>query len=195
MPNPITHNLTHLTEFKGRQTRSQFWPWAACVVGGVMLVWFVVGGSIIGATISKMMAYAEAHPDQATVVSSGGSTSIHITGSHPELVPDFGALFWVMGGIVVVTVALLAAAVARRLHDRGRSALWGLAPLPFLAFALIAMPIMMRQFGITGADPDLRLFSAIFFNNVIYLAVLLTLIIQLSGAGQPEANRFGPPVG
>jgi uncharacterized membrane protein YhaH (DUF805 family) len=122
----------------------------------------------------------------------GGSTSIEIEGYHPEFVPDFGVLFWILGGIVAVTVVLLAAAVARRLHDRGRSAFWGLAPLPFLAFGLTVMPMMMSEVVIGVGEPDMRLFFAIFLNNICYLAVLLTLIIQLSGAGQPEAKTPRP---
>jgi uncharacterized membrane protein YhaH (DUF805 family) len=189
----IQHNLGRLANFSGRDTRSQFWPWAGCVVGGVALVWFVAAGSVMATAVSKMTAFAEAHPEQATVTSVGGSTSIEIEGYHPEFVPDFGVLFWILGGIVAVTVVLLAAAVARRLHDRGRSAFWGLAPLPFLAFGLTVMPMMMSEVVIGVGEPDMRLFFAIFLNNICYLAVLLTLIIQLSGAGQPEANRFGPP--
>ena len=192
MPNPITHNLSRLTNFKGRDTRGQFWPWAACVVGGIILIWFVAVGSVVGGMVSQMTAYSEAHPDQATVTTADGSTSIAIEGSHPEFIPDFGVLFWILGGMVIAAVVLLAAAVARRLHDRGRSAFWGLAPLPFLTFGLVAVPAVMNEIT-TGVEPDMRLFFAIFLNNICYLAVLLTLIIQLSGAGQPEANRFGPP--
>lgn len=191
----LKHNLTRLADFKGRDTRSQFWPWTGCVMASVMAVWFVAVGSVMTATMGRMQAYAEAHPEQATVTTVGRNTSIVIEGSPPGLVPDFSGLFGVMGGIVVAVVVLLAAAVARRLHDRGRSAFWGLAPLPFLAFGLIAMHRMMGQFTVGAGEPDGTLFTAIFLNNIVYLAVLLTLIIQLSGAGRAEPNRFGPPVG
>ncbi len=191
----VRHNLSRLTDFKGRETRGQFWPWAGCVFVGVFVVWSVAVGSVIGGTISKMAAWAEAHPEQATVTTVGGSTSIVIQGSHPEFAPDFSTLFWDLGGMIVLIVVLLAAAVARRLHDCGRSGLWGLAPLPFLAFGLTVMSIMMGHPGTAADGPDMRLFFAIGLNNIVYLGVLLTLIIQLSRAGSREANRFGPPVG
>lgn len=188
----IRHNISRLTDFTGRDTRSQFWPWAGCVIGGFILVWFVAMTTTMSTLFGKMQAFADAHPDQATVVSGPGSYSVSIEGSHPEFVPDLGGLMLIFGGLVVVIVLLLAASVARRLHDRGRSALWGLAPLPFLVFGLIGFQVVMREVT-TGVEPNMVLFFGIFLNNICYLAVLLTLIIQLSGAGQPEANRFGPP--
>ncbi|NBW06700.1 MAG: DUF805 domain-containing protein [Caulobacteraceae bacterium] len=191
----IKHNLSRLTDFKGRETRGQFWPWVACVFAGFCAAWFVAMATVMATTFGKMQAWAEAHPEQAIVTSEGGSTSVYISGSAPGVVPDFGLLLLVLGGLVVVIVALLAAAVTRRLHDCSRSAFWGLAPLPFLAFGLTAMNVMMRQTIYGPGEPDMALFGAIGLNNIVYLGVLLTLIIQLSRAGSPQANRFGPPVG
>jgi len=189
----LKHNLVRLTDFDGRETRGQFWPWVGCVFALAFIGYGIVFGSMMKATVSKMQRFATDHPDQATVVSSPGSYSISIEGSHPELMPQFGSLFPLVGGLIVVLVVLLAAAVSRRLHDRGRSALWGLSPLPFVAFAMVGMNVLFGQLG-SGTEPDIRLFFAIFLNNMFYLAVLLALVIQLSGAGSPEVNRFGPPV-
>ena len=194
MPNPITHNLTRLTEFRGRDTRSQFWPWAACVVGGAFALWMATVALMISSTIAKVRAFTAAHPEQVEITTFAGTTSVQIHGDHPALTPDFAVMGWAIGAIAIVAVGLLAAAVARRLHDRGRSAFWGLAPLPFLAFGLVGVQVVMREIT-TDVEPNMTLFLAIFLNNIVYLGVLLTLIIQLSGAGSREANRFGPPVG
>ena len=189
----LKHNATRLLDFSGRETRGQFWPWVACVFIVTFIGYGAVFGSVMAGTIGKMQAFAETNPDQATVVSTPGSYSISIEGSHPELMPDFGLMFSMMGGMVAVLVVLLAAAVARRLHDRGRSALWGLAPLPFIGFAMFGMSALFVQMD-SGGEPNIGLFFAIFLNNMVYLAVLLTLVIQLAGAGRAEVNRFGPPV-
>jgi uncharacterized membrane protein YhaH (DUF805 family) len=189
----LKHNATRLIDFNGRETRAQFWPWAGCVFVVAFLGYGAVVGSMMAGTIGGMQAFAEANPDHATVVSTPGSYSVSIEGAHPELLPDVGLILTMVGALVAVLVVLLAAAVARRLHDRGRSAFWGLAPLPFIGFALFGMSVLFGQFE-SGGEPDIGLFFAIFFNNLIYLAVLATLVIQLAGAGKAEANRFGPPV-
>lgn len=191
----VKHNLTRLTVFKGRETRGQFWPWAGAVLGSAFVVWFATVALMISGAVAKVQAFAAAHPEQAQVITVGGSTSIEIKGDHPELTPDFSMGGWIMGAIGLVVVVLIAAAVSRRLHDCGRSAFWALAPLPFLAFGLNAFQVMMHQVNAGSGEPDMLLFAAIGLNNLVYLGVLLTLIIQLSGAGAREANRFGPPVG
>ena len=189
----LKYNATRLLNFSGRESRVLFWPWAGCVFVVAFIGYGAVVGSMMAGTIGKMQAFAEANPDQATVVSTPGSYSVSIEGSQPELMPDFGLIIPMVGAMVAFIVLLLGAAVARRLHDRGRSAFWGLAPLPFIGFALFGMSVLFGQFE-SGGEPNIGLFLAIFLNNMVYLAVLATLVIQLAGASRPEADRFGPPV-
>jgi uncharacterized membrane protein YhaH (DUF805 family) len=138
-------------------------------------------------TFEKMQRFAIEHPDQSTVNQGPGSYSISIEGSHPELMPDFGALFGGMAMVITAMVVLLAAAVARRLHDSGRSGVWGLMPLPFLAFGFIAMPAIFNS-----QEPEMNLFFGLFFNNFIYLVTLTVLVVFLASAGKDSENRFGP---
>lgn len=63
-------------------------------------------------------------------------------------------------------------------------------PVPFLAFASFAFPIMMADF-MTTESPDLRLFFAIAANNMLYLIALASLVIMLCLPGTGGANRFG----
>ena len=145
----------------------------------------------LSASMERMQRFAEEHPDQATIERGPGSYSITIHGHHPELMPDFGRM---MGLIVVgfaVIIFLLAAAVVRRLHDRGKSGAWGLMPIPFLVFASVAMPKLFNQVG-QGDAPDMSLFFAIFINNMLYLASLAFLIVLLAGASAKGENRYGP---
>ncbi|EGF90575.1 hypothetical protein ABI_36000 [Asticcacaulis biprosthecium C19] len=92
-----------------------------------------------------------------------------------------------MAIVFIFAISLLAAAVARRLHDRGKSGAWGLMPLPFITFASVMMPTVFAQ-----TFADMGLFFTMFINNVLYIAALVFLVILLAGAGSEGENRFGP---
>jgi uncharacterized membrane protein YhaH (DUF805 family) len=136
-----------------------------------------------------MQRFAAEHPESATVESGPGHYSITIQGYHPELMPDVAPVMVGIAAMTAITVLLLAAAVARRLHDRGRTGLIGLLPLPFLAYACV---VMQRFFASSRSDgPDMLLFLSLFLNNLLYLGALLFLVVQLAGRGTVGANRFG----
>jgi len=186
----IGYNLTNLLTFKGRATRFQFWPYAVFVffvaIAGVVAIMMPE----MAASMERMHQFAAEHPDQVTVRQSPGSYSITVHGNHPELAPDFSGMLTRMFLCFAVIVVLLAAAVARRLHDRGKSALWGLMPVPFIAFACFAMTTLFNQFG--EGEPDMALFMALFVNNLLYLGALIYLIVLLCGASTKGENKYGP---
>ncbi|MDB5679567.1 MAG: hypothetical protein JWM94_2569 [Sphingomonas bacterium] len=106
----------------------------------------------------------------------------------------------VMGVISLTVIVLLAAAVARRLHDSGRSGWWGI-PAPL--FLMSGMAMMARMFTAIQADTQTPgatdamsgmppLFGPILLNNLAYLASLLMLVILCCMASQPGDNRYGP---
>jgi len=141
-----------LTQVSGRETRTEFWPWAGAVVGLTM----VVMTSGMAMSLNAMFGAV----------------------NDPSSVPDFSGVFISMGVAIAFATALLAAAVARRLRDAGWSPLWGLGPLPFAAFSAITFPRMMMNFGF-DPEPDMDLFMAVFISNGLYNAALLFLIILL----------------
>src|SRR3954471_10700633 len=164
----IRHNLANLLRFSGRESRALFWPYAIMIVLLDVAAMVLLMGPAMADSMARMQRFAAEHPDQATVESGPGHYSITIHGNHPELMPDMSPLFSGFAVMIVATVALLAAAAARRLHDRDRRGAWGLMPLPFLAFATIMMPRVFASFGSEGAE-DIGLFFALFFNNLLYL--------------------------
>ena len=182
----VRYNLKNLTKFSGRETRATFWPYVGFLIGLAMIGMMAVMLPAMVKTFGKMQQFAQTHPDQATIESGPGNYSISIQGNHPELLPDMGAFITGNAAMCVVVVCLLAAAVARRLHDRGKSGAWGLLPIPFLSFGLVMMPKIFNQ-----SPPDMTLFFTIFFNNMIYLAALIRLIILLAGQGTAAENRHG----
>jgi len=182
----IQHNLTRLTDFRGRQTRSQFWPYFAIVVVLIFAALFSVMIPEMRASMERMQRFAVEHPELATIERGPTTYSISIEGYHPELMPDTSSIFVPLAAIVVAAVLLLASAVVRRLHDRGKSGAWALAPVFFLGVALSAMPVLFTQ-----DPPNLALFVALIFNNVLYLASLVWLLVLLAGASVEGAGRFG----
>lgn len=187
----VGYGLVNVVNFSGRTRRAKFWPYVAFVI----FLSFAGMGAIMlpemSARMERMQRFAEEHPDQATVERGPGSYSITIHGHHPELVSDFSrSMSLIVVGFVAI-ILLLAAAVVRRLHDRGKSGAWGVMPIPFIVFASAAMPTLFNQFSEGGA-PDLGLFFALFFNNMLYLASIVYLIVMLSGASTKGENRYGP---
>jgi|SRR5579859_3207594 len=166
MQNPIVRGFGSLLRFSGRDTRSEFWPYAAAAVA----LYLVVGWAVL---IPIMLPAFEASSE-----------------------PQVGTFLKMVGYFLLASVlmfaalvGILAAAVARRLHDSGRSAFWGLLPLPFVAYGGTVFVRLVSQFG-TG-EPDMRLFLSGFISNALYLVALAWLIVLLALRSAPGPNRFG----
>jgi uncharacterized membrane protein YhaH (DUF805 family) len=111
-----------------------------------------------------------------------------------ELMPDMTPIFAVMRIGMGTIILLLAAAVARRLHDRGRRGWWGLPPVVFASVAMTVFPRLVQSFSEgTATSAALTLFGLLFANNALYLGSLALLIVLLTGESEPSENRFGPP--
>jgi uncharacterized membrane protein YhaH (DUF805 family) len=190
----IRSGFTGLVRFSGRDPARRFWPYAGVVIGLVVAGMATVMAPVMNQSFERMQRFAVEHPDQATVTQGPGSYAIEIQGNHPELMPDMTPFFAVLRISVVVAVLLLAAAVTRRLHDRGRRGWWGLPPVVFLVGGLALFPRLFQSMLSGAASPDsMKLFGLMFANNLLYLGSLGLLIFLLAGASQPTANRFGPP--
>ena len=194
----IKRAFSNLTRFSGRDSRSQFWPFAIGLFLVQNFIAFVGIVPVFFSTFGNIKEFAAQHPDQAVVTSGPGYRNVAVEGYHPELMPDMTPFIWFCGLSGLVMVALLAAAVARRLHDTGRSGIWGILPLPFLGFGMFSFYRIFSSFSITGndekIDEELASFILLMFaNNVIYLILLLILVVFLVLPGQRDDNRFGPP--
>jgi len=85
-------------------------------------------------------------------------------------------------------IFLIAAAVARRLHDRDRSGLWGLLPIPFVAVGIVNLPLAGDV--MTGQPLNVLETTSLSLGYGYWIA-LLVLIVMLVGKGDEGANRFG----
>ena len=178
----LLEHFKRLFDFSGHEDRASFWPYAAVAFVITMLVGMAVFVPMMSHAMQAMQQYAAQHPDQATVTSGPGQYSISIQGNHPEFMPT-GTLVLFLAVSFGLAILLYAAAVVRRLHDRGKSGLWGLMPLPFIIYSSIQMPRMFGSVG-TGAQPDMVLFFSIFFSNLLYIVTLIWLIVLLAGPSE-----------
>lgn len=190
MMNAILNGFRRLADFRGRDRRGQFWPYALTVVA-VSFIGLWLGMIPAMTTIFEhASAVAATNPEAATVVSGPGHYSVEI---HDQAyMPDMGPFFLVLRIGVAAIVVLLAAAVTRRLHDTGRAGYWGLPPVIFLTVGLTAFPIVMAKFMAEDGS-GMSLFLLLFLNNMLYIASLIGLIILLSLDSKTTANRYGPP--
>ncbi len=182
-----------LLKFSGREARKPFWLWAAFNMGLQFAATFAVILPIMFDMFQGIERFAEAHPDQVTRTYGPGNYSVQVHGYHPELIPDFSAMFMGLGAMLLVNILLLAAAIVRRLHDCNRTGTWAILPLPFLATGFVMMPRMFAGISSSRGEPDISQFFMLFFNNLIYLATLGVLIVLCAQPGTSGENRFGPP--
>lgn len=192
MANPVLHGLRNLARFEGRDRQGMFWPYAGLVLAlAVVLGGVAIAGAVSG-FIADMNAFAAAHPEATTVTSGPGSYSMTVDGSHPDApAMDVTLFFTCWRVIVLATVVLLAAAVTRRLHDTGRSALLALAPLPFLATGLIFLPGLVERMT-EAPEANIIPFVLVSLNNLVSLVALVTLLFLLIGSSTEGPNRHGP---
>lgn len=191
MANPIIRGFSKLTQFAGRDTRGEFWPYAGVVIALSFILNAMLMSWIMNQVFADFQTYAAAHPESVTTTVSPGSYSVSVNGAAAGApMPDFTPFFGGMIVFILLNVGLLAAAVSRRLHDCNKSALWGPAPVPFLLFGVIGMRLLMGPMT-TGGTPDFSLFGLLFINNVIYMVALVTLIVMLAQRSTPGPNRFG----
>jgi len=187
----IRDKLIDLVRFRGRDPRSRFWPYAALVFVLLIICAMALLPPVLRDAGEKVRRFAALHPESASVNVTPHGATIRIGGFHPDLLPDFHRFFLVVDLLAAGVVLLLAAAVARRLHDRGLSGWWGAMPLPFLAIGLWLAPDLFASFS-RGHWPDMRLFQWLLLDNLAWLATLIVLIVLLATDGAIGPNRYGP---
>lgn len=188
----ILYNLRNLMRFAGRDTRAQFWPYAIFLFILQSIVSMALMLPIIAKAMMEGFQFGLQH-----AATNGGQLSAADQKAFAQInsgiYSDMGSMLTVTTPIfTTLFVILLAAAVARRLHDRGMSGYWGLMPLPFTAFSILTMPTLFAAFATHTVSSGW--FAGLFINNVLYFAALILLVVLLARQGVAGANRFGPVV-
>jgi uncharacterized membrane protein YhaH (DUF805 family) len=181
----IRYAFGGVLRFSGRDGRGLFWPWAIFVFLLMQAVSILV---MIPVMFSGFMRVIQAVQKQ-DFSSGAGPDPAAVERATAQMMAGLGWLWIPTALIDAVMVALLAAAVTRRLHDRDRTALWGLLPLPFKAIGVAFMPATFA-FALAPTQPNpamkLLLLQAPFF-----WGSLLWLCFLLAGEGTKGPNRFG----
>jgi len=181
-------HFKRLFDFSGREDRASFWPYAALAFIIITAAGMIIFVPIMHHAIQSMQQFAAEHPDQATVTTGPGQYSVSIRGTMPQVMPSrLVALYLAVSfGLAIL---LYAAAVVRRLHDRGKSGFWGLMPLPFIIYSSIQMPRMFAM-AMAPTAADMTLFFSIFISNFLYIATLIWLIVLLAGPSELAASHL-----
>ncbi len=170
----LWEHFPKLASFKGREDRASFWPYAALVFGIVM-----IAGALM--TLPMMAHLMQATPEFAAP--NPGERA------GPLLPVGYVAAY--LGVTFGLAILLYAAAIVRRLHDRGRSGAWALMPLPFLGYTSVGAIGLIGSTS-RGEQPDTILLLTIAAGNILYWAALLALVVLLAGASVPEPSRYLP---
>jgi len=184
----VTHNLRNLANFSGRDAKSQFWPYAGIILGLSLGVLMLAWVPEFIASFARAEAFALANPDMATIIQEPGSKTIIIHEFHPDLMPNFGWLFGSLGLVCAILVMMVAASVARRLRDRGKTWLWAVPPPIFLIIGAVGMQTLFAAFARDEAGPEMfGAFMLLFANNAAYLGSLGYLVYLLAGDSKTES--------
>jgi uncharacterized membrane protein YhaH (DUF805 family) len=188
----LWEHFRKLATFSGREDRASFWPYAALVLGIVMVAGALMSLPMMVWLLKSMPRSGAPDPGDLNVFSEGGDFSIPAAGppAGPEL--PLGLLAAYLAVTLGLAVLLYAAAVFRRLHDRGMSGAWGLMPLPFLAYTSVQAVRLIDSLS-RGVEPGSTLLLTIAASNILYWAALLALVVLLAGASDPGANQYDRP--
>jgi len=106
------------------------------------------------------------------------------------------AEFWPLILLAGIAVLLLAAAITRRLHDRGLSGRWALVPAGLYA---VWVTVFLRVFGSIWSDNAANdevgfaiIFMGLFLTGILLQLSMISLVVVLALKGKLGPNRFGP---
>ncbi|WP_427788845.1 DUF805 domain-containing protein [Brevundimonas diminuta] len=190
----IVDGFRRLTDFRGRDRRRRFWPYALVIMGLTVIGLEAAIIPMAAGVFAEATAYAMAYPGQVAESSSPGYYSVQLYDADAIAMPKLDRFFIAIGIAVGLAVVLLAAAVTRRLHDAGLAGWWGLPTVAFLATGVGLFPralalVMQSEQG----APSMNLFFILFAHNGLYVVCLSGLAVLLMLGGDRGPNRYGLP--
>ncbi len=186
----IKHALANLANPAGRDARQTFWYWVLAVV----VLRFAASMALSAPLTLKIMAMGM----QAAQGGAAQDPEVMHAMTMQLILRELPTMVWGGVAIGVVTMALLAASLVRRLHDSGLSGWLVLLPGAIYAFVLARMPAQIDQVAdmLATLDPHrppnaMALIQA--DGAMALLAYLPLLIAAWFGLRKstPGPNRFG----
>jgi uncharacterized membrane protein YhaH (DUF805 family) len=172
----LRHGLAGLGDFRGRDDARTFWPYTLLVVAVLASLWTFLTAPYLETLQQKVFHYAVAHPDQTSIAVGSNGVEVKVYGAPPGLLSGATPLIVIGGITALVAVVLLAAAIARRLRDRGRSPAWALLPLIFGGIGYLSFAMLFGNYGYSSAAAAFA-----FFSGFAYIVSGFVLILMLAG--------------
>lgn len=186
----IKHNLTHLTDFSGRDARPTFWWYVLFLIIAQFVVGLVVSVPMMASGMGAAFEAAQSGADPAQLEAQ----------MMAGMADGLATTVWISVATTVVSALLLVASFVRRLHDAGQPGYWAFVPLVTQAAALAAsigsvdkiremmlsarsaMELQAMQGEIAG-DP---------MNYVGWIGYLVVIGLGVLKSQEGD-NRYGPP--
>jgi uncharacterized membrane protein YhaH (DUF805 family) len=181
-----------ITDFSGRSTRPQFWPFIFLYYAGSQLVTL----AMISPFMSRVNRIVEAQAQSQGEPDPEAFAKLFTDGSFIEMMKTAVGISVILSLLFLVP---LAGAVTRRLHDTNRSGLWALPSVLLLMSGLFLMWRALGPFLFHGI-PDMNAINPqdivqaiipIFVNNLLYIITIIMLLVVCAQDGTVGSNRFG----
>lgn len=178
--------FANVMRFEGRDRPRQFWPYG---------LFLYALSALAGLALTVPMMISAFKSAFAAVGASAGA-NVDPQQMQAEMMRDImaqtQAILPLSLAINAVFMALIAAAVVRRLHDRDWSGWWVLI-LP--GTAAIGAVTSLWMFDAMASDPAMLIEQPQLFQLAGWLPLIgyIVLIVQMVQGGDPRANRFGDP--
>ena len=171
--------LKRLTDFSGRSTRPEFWPFMFLLYAGQQIVTWIAMNPFMQ-KVQKLTDPVNPRPPEEV----GPEILAMITG-------NIRPFFMLVGALAAISMAMAAAVTVRRLHDSNRSGFHAL-PIPFLQISsMTLMWMIMEELMAAGELRFPTLFFPLLFNNLLALAVTIYVLVLCALDGTIGPNRFG----
>lgn len=180
--------LRRLTDFSGRSTRPEFWPFVFLLYAAQQIVTMIA----VGPLMSHLQKVGETQQQDQTLDAMNAEVTRVFFDMFNKIVPISIAL-------AALSALLLAAVVTRRLHDTNRTGWWaapvvvmgGISLWLFSRIVPLIMEMVNAPDAIKNVDAGIAAIAPIFATNLIYLIFVATLIVFCAQDGTPGPNRFG----
>jgi uncharacterized membrane protein YhaH (DUF805 family) len=165
-----------ITDFSGRSTRPQFWPFMFLMYAAQQVASYIV----LMPFLEQIEALGKVNPDADTL---------------PPLTIDFAGLMQNMMllsaiSFVVFTIPL-AGALVRRLHDTNRSGYWALPSLILAIISFAFMAYALPQLKSLTLDTVMGLIGPFMIIGVLAMVMSITLIVFCIQDGTVGTNDYG----
>lgn len=199
--NLLKDHLTALLDFEGRENRQPFWLWVLITVAAQYVVSSIAAIPLMQTYFQGMAPMFGRDPDYL--------------GKHPEMMSQLMGqtltpmIHWMViinAVVMLMTLALLGAAIVRRLHDGNRSGWWA-SPVLVAQLAMIIafstlFPRLFETVGRIRPDmpqaevqaamgPWLSWFGLVWSVGMLAFVLQIVLIVLLVLPGTVGPNRYG----